>query len=622
MKEKIFQSKGSLAPSKKFLGLGALMLLVILAGTLLFFIDNIRSAGLLRNAAVAPATANTHDLIGQTNAQWKFTMTNDTALAAGDVIQVDFPMISNAPPFSFSNPSVVATSSATTTMAVAVGGQSNLRVAFTLLETLNASTTFSITMNGVNNPVGSVYNLQNLSWTFRTGTTTSGIATDTLTTVKDGPATATRSIVRGGYSVFSSADSSITASNYAASATNVTYTFAFIATTSIPVGGKIIIHFPTEFGIGNATSSLLNTDINGASAGSPAIVSTAAAVSTSTSDGRYDVIMVTSGAATGGENTVTVRVGGITNPSTVNVYRPIFIYTTNANGGLLDGSPFPDSANDVYNGPPPVDAIHIGGTNNMTVSVYKQSGSSKVKLSAAEIAQVRVGVGCPDKQFFVGMRYLDSNGSTTFSNLLDCNYKVGVDGAEGSSASFFNAFLKPGMADVPAIGGVSKTIDLTFGVPDETWTGTITGGPTTGGGTANIQAFDGQYETWNPIFTTTGYATVGFNGSGVGYFRFKVKTGSTWKINVITSGTLSDGTDKFWPPVIPSVYASSTTPTSLGSFAYVKADKTLTVTVKNGATGSTITSDTCVGVKRTGGGLFMGAQEQYCDANSGNNYVF
>ena len=620
----IFNKNMSVKTTKKYSLYGGAIFALVIAGAFVVYNRYARAAGLLRNAAVATTTAN-DGLIGQTNASWKFTMTNDTALVAGDVIQVDFPTISNAPPFSFSNPSVVATSSATTTLAVAVGGNNNLTAAFTLLQTLNASTTFSITMNGVNNPLGSKANLTNLTWTFRTGTTTSGIPTDTLTTIKDGPTTATRSLVRGGYSIFSSADSAITPSSYTANATNVTYTFSFVATTSIPSGGKINIHFPTEFDITNATTTALQADINGASAGAPQIA-TSSAIATSTSNGRNDVIFTTSNAATGGANTVTVAVGGIANPA-LGVYRPIFIYTTNENGGLLDGSPFPDGANDVYNGPPPVDSIHIGGTNGMTISVYKQSGASLAKLSAAEIAQVRVGVGCPDKQFFVGMRYLDSNGSTTFSYLLDCNYKVGIDGVEGSSASFFDNFLKPGMMDVPAIGGGTKNINMVFGVPDETWTGAITNGPTTGGGTAFIQAFDGQFESWNPVFTTTGYTTQGFDGSGNGYFRLKVKTGSSWKMNVMSSGaTITDNAGaKFWPPVIPAVYASSTATTSLGSFAYVLADNTLTVTLKNSATDATISTNTCVGVKRTGGGMFMGSQEMYCnaaDSGGGVNYQF
>ena len=605
--------------SKKYLILAACVLAV---GGLFIFSALNTLAGAITNAAVAPNSAGTDNLIGQTNASWKFTMTNATQLTQGQAVQVTLPTISNAPPFSFGAPAIVATTSSaaigfSTTVAVNPGTRT---LGFVATTTIPINTTFSITVDGINNPLGSATNLANLVWTFKTGTIGGGGPAGDLAAVVDGPATTTRSLIRGGVSIFSSVDSAITPSSYAASATNVTYTISFVATTSIPVGGKIIIHFPTEFSLLNATTTTLQSDINGSRTGAPQIA--IGAIATSTSNGRNDVIFTTSNAATGASSTLTVAVEGMVNP-TLGVYRPIYIYTTTANGGLLDGSPFPDGANDVYNGPPPVDSIHIGGTNNMIISVYKQVGANLVKLNATEIAQVRVGVGCPDKQFFVGMRYLDSNASTTFSNLLDCNYKVGIEGSEGSSASFFNSFLKPGMIDVPAIGGVSKSINLVFGVPDETWTGTITGGPTTGGGTAFIQAFDGQFESWNPIFNSTGYTTGGFNGSGVGYFRLKVKTGSSWKINVISGGTtLSDGTDKFWPPVIPAVYASSTTQTDLGSFAYVKADNTLTVTLKNSATNATITNNTCVGVKRTGGGMFMGAQEMYCNANVGSDYVF
>ena len=604
--------------SKKYL---LLAVCILTAGGFFIFSAPNALAGTLTNAAVATTTAS-DGLIGQTNASWKFTMTNATELAPGQAVQVALPTISNAPPFSMGSPAIVATTSSaaigfSATVAVNPGTQT---LGFVATTTIPAATTFSITVDGINNPLGSQTNLTNLVWTFRTGTIGPGGPAGADITVVDGPATAIRSLIRGGVSIASSADSAITPNSYAANATNVTYTISFVATTSIPIGGKINIHFPSEFNLLNATTTTLQSDINGSGALAPQIA--AGAIATSTSNGRNDVIFTISNAATGATSTVTVAIEGLVNPS-LGVYRPIYIYTTTANGGLLDGSPFPDGNNDVYNGPPPVDSIHIGGTNNMTISVYKQVGADLVKLNAAEIAQVRVGVGCPDKQFFVGMRYLDSNASTTFSNLLDCNYKVGIDGAEGSSASFFNSFLKPGMVDVPAIGGVSKSLDLVFGVPDETWTGTITSGPTTGGGTAFIQAFNGQFESWNPIFTDTSYVTGGFNGSGVGYFRLKVKTGSSWKINVISGGaTLSDGTDKFWPPVIPAVYASSTDQTDLGSFAYVKADNILTITLKNSATDATITSNTCVGVKRTGGGMFMGNQEMYCNANSGDNYVF
>ena len=610
--------------SKNYLFVAVFVL--ALFGALFFAYPNSAKAGVIAGVAVTPVTAGTDNLIGQNNAQWKFTMTAPADLSPGKVVQITLPTINDAPPFSFGAPAILATTTNgavfgfNTTVAVNPGTRT---MGFTVVTTVSAGVTFSITVDDINNPLGSKANLNVLNWTFKTGTAGAGGPAGEDLSVIDGPTDAACPLIRGGVSIFSSVDSAITPSSYAASATNVTYTISFVATTSIPVGGKIIIHFPTEFSLQNATTtasqSVVMGDINGSRAGAPQIV--AGAIATSTSNGRNDVIFTTSGAVTGATSTVTVAVEGLVNPA-LGVYRPIYIYTTTANGGLLDGSPFPDGTNDIYNGPPPVDSVHIGGTNNMTISVYKQVGADLVKLNAAEIAQVRVGVGCPDKQFFVGMRYLDSNASTTFSNLLDCNYKVGIGGSEGSSASFFNSFLKPGMMDVSAVGGGTKNINMIFGVPDETWTGTLTSGPASGSG-AFIQAFDGKYESWNPIFTDTTYVTQGFNGSGVGYFRLQVKTGSTWKMNLITDGTpLNSGGNKYWPPSIPSVYASSTTQTDLGSFAYVLANNTLNVTLKNSATNATITSNACVGVKRTGGGLFMGSQEMYCNANSGDGQSY
>ena len=289
-------------------------------------------AGTITNAAAAPLAAGTDNLIGQNNAQWTLTMTNATELAPGSAVQVILPNISNAPPFTFGTPAIVSTSSvAAIGFSYTVAANSGTRtLGFTAVTTIPAGTTFSITVNGINNPLGSQTNLTNLIWTFRTGTIGAGGPAGADITVVDGPATATRSLIRGGQSIFSAADSAITSSNYAASATNVTYTFSFIATTSIPSGGKINIHFPTEFSLLNATTTTLQSDINGSRANAPQIA--IGAIATSTSNGRNDVIFTTSNAATGATSTVTVAIEGIINPA-LGVYRPIYIYTTNANGG-------------------------------------------------------------------------------------------------------------------------------------------------------------------------------------------------------------------------------------------------------------------------------------------------
>lgn len=603
--------------SKKNLLAGIFILVFVVVGVAIYY--QFTKAGTLSNPAVAPNTAGTHDLVGQTNAQWKFTMTNDTALSSGDVVQIVFPDITNAPPFEFFNPALVATSSitlATTTVSVNL---STRTMAFVATST-NASTTFSITANGINNPLGNLSSLQNLGWVFRTGTPAdTGNPAGSLSAVKDTSATTTRSLIRGGAPIVSDSSSSITPNSYSASATNVTYTFSFTASTSIPIGGKVVVNFPSEYNLTNATTTVDLNDINGAGgAGAPQIAS--GTVQILNTGGQNRVVLTTANAATNHNDVITVKVANLTNPAK-GVYRPIFVYTTNANGGLLDGSAFPSGDNNNYTGPPPVDAIHIGGTNNITISVYKETDSGNVPLSGSDLSAVKVGVGCPDKQFFVGFRYLDNNASTTFNYLLDCNYKIGIMPDEGNSFAFFEDKLQPGMVDVAASGSVTKNIDLVFGRPDAIWTGTITGGVANDTSGAGIEAFNSQYMTFSPIFTSIDYTAEGFSGSGNGYFKLRVKTGSSWKLN-FEGGVLTSGGNKYWPPSIPTTYASSTATTSLGSFAYVLANNTLTLTLKNAATNDTITTNTCVGVKRTGGMFFMPSQETYCNVNSGSNYVF
>ncbi len=567
-------------------------------------------AGILRDPHVQPNASSTDDLIGQSNAQWKFTMTNDVALADGDVIQVIFPIPTNAPYFELQNPTVTATSSITLATTTEYNGGTRI-LAFTAATTTAASTTFSITANQIYNPSSNLSNLQNLGWSFKTGTPADAQhPAGALSVTKDVSATTTASLIRGGGIIVSDFNSSITPSSYVAAATNVTYTFAFTASTSIPSGGKVAINFPSEFTLTGAATTTADDDINGAGAGTIRIIT----LTTQTTEGRNRVILTTSGGATVHDDIITVAVTGLTNPA-LGVYRPFFVYTTNANNGLIDGSPFGGGDDNNFAGTvPPVDTVHIGGTNNITVSVYKENASSVyVPLSGGDLTAVMVGVGCPDKQFFVGFRYLNANASTTFNNLLDCNYKIGIMPAGGNSFAFFDDKLQPGMTDVSVSGGITKSIDLNFGRPNAVWIGTITGGVPNDTSGAGIMAYNSQYMAFSPIFTSTSYNTEGFNGSGTGYFNLKVKTASSWTLS-FEGGVLISGGNKYWPPVMPTIYASSTATTSLGSFAYRWANNDLTITLKKSDTGDTITDNTCVGVRMTGGGEFMANQQVICTA--------
>jgi len=211
-------------------------------------------------------------------------MTTTNIVVAGKVVQIVFPDISG-PPFSFGAPAILATTTSSgafgldTTVAVNPGTRT---LGFAVVTAIPAGTEFSVTVDGINNPLGSKQSLTGLNVTFNIGTIDSGGPADPITVI-DTVGAAGPVLIRGGYSIFSSADSAITPSSYAANATNVTYTFRFVATTSIPVGGKINIHFPTEFGLQNATTTVLQDDINGSGAGAPQIA--IGAIATSTANG-------------------------------------------------------------------------------------------------------------------------------------------------------------------------------------------------------------------------------------------------------------------------------------------------------------------------------------------------
>jgi hypothetical protein len=483
--------------------------------------------------------------------------------------------------------------------------------------TVASGTAFSITLGGVDNGAGDLQNMQDLTFQVLVGTpTVSEQPAGALSSVKLNQS-ATHSLVRAGGPIISDFSSEITPSSYVAAAEDVSYTFVFTATSSMPIGSKIVLNFPSEFDVSGATVALQNIN----SSSTPAKIAEGAIV-TSTDFGRNQITLTTSNAISGTDEDISVTVGGLTNP-VKGVYRPFYVYTTYDNGGLLDGSYYGFESQD-YDGPPPVDTVHIGGTNNIEVTVYKDVNGTETLLSESDLEQVRVSVGCPDKGFFVGTRFLSDSSTTTFENLLDCNYMLGVEPANGSGDSdFFGSFLPPSFKVVPAFGDASVSADLVFGIPDSFLTGTITGG--VADEEVYVMAYSSDYETWGQLFTTTDYTTPGLNGSGIGYFKIPMVSGQNWNVSVMEE-SLDGGSDqKYWPPAIPAVYVSTSGTTALGSFAYIEADKDLVVTLSSTGGGDDI-QDACVGVKPNSGGMFMPPRDVVCQANGtdGNagKYVF
>ena len=564
---------------------------------------------------VAPAVNGTDNLIAATNASWVFTATTTANVATSSVVQIFFPSVNNAQPFDTSG---VTFSTSTNVLFSSTGiGPGGVDQAWygVVSSTVASGTKITVRITGITNASGQLNSMGNLSWRMKAGVPVStpyGNLSETNFSQFN-----LESLVRAGGALVSDNNSGIAASAYGISAA-ASYLFSIKATSSIPIGGKIVINFPSGYSLQGVTVDLTQTISNNTA-------TQLASFTTTTSVGVNRVTLVTSIALTNAGDTIAVAIDGLTNPSTVAVYRPFFLYTTKANGGLLDGSIFGFENADYGSGaPPPVDTIHIGGTNTVRVVVYKQNGSTNSLLTGTDLTQVKVGIGCPDKGFFVGEKWLDANSSVVYNNLLDCNYMVGSEPFNKGDNSFYNSFLPPSFKTVPAIGGQSVTSSLIFGIPDATVVFTITGGVT--GQNALVRAYSPSFESFSPIFTDHTYTTPGFSSTGTGYVKMKVKSGQSWNFNVQSGafgnvGNFSSSGTKYWPPSIPSTFIGSSGTSTLGVFSYIQANKALLVTLSK--VGGGVVNNACVGVKRSGGGMFMGSQDVICQPNYSNNqYLF
>ncbi|OGZ11959.1 MAG: hypothetical protein A3C93_05975 [Candidatus Lloydbacteria bacterium RIFCSPHIGHO2_02_FULL_54_17] len=594
------------------------------------------SANIGPNLTVLPVASTTDNLIGATNTQWNITATTTANIMAGGVLQFFLPSVNQAQPFDAQTVTLISETSNIALYAhpsnlnqahgVGFGGEGGTIIYGFATTTIPQGTVFTIRLGGIRNAAGQLSSMSGLVWTVKAGTTTDvGQPFGGLVSPPAFNQTSTESLLRLGGGLVSDVNSAITPST-TATGTAASYTFSIKTATSVPIGGKIVINFPTEFSLQNATTTVLAQNINGAGA----LVANGA-IATTTGNGMNRVILTTSGAVVEAGDVITVTVGGLTNPTTAGVYRPFFINTTKANNGLIDGSYFGFEPSDYGSGaPPPNDTVHIGGKNTLIIQVRKQSGGSTVALSGGELTQVKVGAGCPDKQFFIGERWLDANSSATYNKVLDCNYIVGVAPFSAGDTSFFNTFLPPGFKSVNTVttGGVGQTATTTlvFGVPSATATLALTGG--VAGQNAFINAFSNDFMSFSPVFTTTAYTTPGFDGSGNGYAQMKITKNQDWNFTVFGGafdgggGNFSDTNGNvYWPPVIPTqnIATTSANPTqNIGAFAYVLANKNLVVTLTKSGSANTI-NDACVGVKRSGGGLFMGAQDVICQPNYDND---
>lgn len=346
------------------------------------------------------------------------------------------------------------------------------------------------------------------------------------------------------------------------------YRIEMFASTSIPLGGTIVLTFPTGFDVTNAaaavanTESFCNSDINGPAPGVVTIASVSSSVLART------VTVTTAGAATGTNSFLCFDLKNIVNstvPSTVGY--TLDIKTKDASGTILQSlttSPF-----------------FLGGTagsNTLTVVVFHDDNGNGVKDSGEQISGARVFLFSPA---IGGLNTTtDGTGTATFSSLANGDYMLGID-----PSTLGNFFAQSAPQPITITGNTTRNFILAGASSVLNITGNITGGPAT----TNVDVFGNSMTSG---FTKT---TVALNGSGAGSYSLPVQANTVYNVSVgptIPSTFFAPGappppppTFNFMPPppLRVNVLAANV---SGQNFALTTTSKTITGTVvDSGGTG-------------------------------------
>lgn len=193
------------------------------------------------------------------------------------------------------------------------------------------------------------------------------------------------------------------------------YKVEFLAGTSIPSGGQIILTFPSGFTLGSAaavstTNSFCNGDLNGPATGAPGITSVAG------NNDANTVTITTSTAATGTNSFLCLDLSGITNstvPSSSGY--TVTIQTKDASGVALQtltAAPF---------------NLGQAGSRTLTTNVFKDANSNGTNDSGEGINGVTVFLFSPATG---GQEATTATsgiaGKATFTNLADGDYMIGI----------------------------------------------------------------------------------------------------------------------------------------------------------------------------------------------------
>lgn len=288
------------------------------------------------------------------------------------------------------------------------------------------------------------------------------------------------------------------------------YRVNFLASTSIPLGGQIVLTFPSGFDVTNASttavaSSLCNSDLNGQQfAGVPTIATAVADA------GAGTVTITTAGAASGANAFICVELTGVVNstvPSTSGYTLDIKTKDTVANNRAIletkTTSPF---------------FLGVAGNRTLTVNVFNDSNGNAVKDSNEQIVGVRVFVSSPA----IGGNSTTTNASgvATFSQLSDGDYMIGLDPGSLASASSTVSFNSVPQPFPLSSTNLTKNITVGGGGSSITISGTVTGPVGT-----SVDVFAGS--------NNNGFAkkTIALTG-GADAYSLRVSPNSTYNLGV------------------------------------------------------------------------------------------
>ncbi|MEK7132893.1 MAG: Ig-like domain-containing protein, partial [Patescibacteria group bacterium] len=347
------------------------------------------------------------------------------------------------------------------------------------------------------------------------------------------------------------------------------YSVEFPVTTSIPLGGSIVLTFPSGFDVTNAaaatagTESFRNGDINGPSANTVTIAS----VTNNASAGT--VTIVTAGAATGANTFISFDLKGIVNSTIPNSTG----YTVDIKTRDISASPNNSAVLETKTSAPFF--LGVTGAITLLVEVFHDDNGNSTKDSGEEVTGARVFLFSP-AQGGLGTT-TPATGIATFNSLSSGDYMLGIDPASVGSFAI-NAAPQP----INITANATKKYILGAAGSTITIAGTVTGPNGT-----SVDVFAGSQSGFSKT-------TIALTNSAVNY-TLPISANTTYQVGVgpsIPSTFLAPGappppppTFTFMPP--PSITVTATTTSITGkNFVLSATSKTIAGFVRDsGGTG-------------------------------------